>query len=268
MIKKSGKQMKIIVKIEKPEAERNLEEILDVCDGIMVARGDLGIETSPYVVPLLQKKMISHANKRGKIVIVATQMLESMIEHALPTRAESTDVANAVIDGTDALMLSGETAMGKYPVLAVQTMTNIAMTTEKSSYCCKEMNDLNLKPRSASRAMCEAAAWASKELNGIPILVFTFSGDTAFYLSKIRAQSPIYAFSPTPLVVSQLALAWNARAFFLPFNNNLIELQRQAEAILLQHRLVRRNDQVLVISGTSPVKGATNFLRAKKVGEQ
>jgi pyruvate kinase len=267
IIKKSGNQMKIIVKIEKPEAEKNLEEILDICDGIMVARGDLGIETSPYVVPLLQKGMISHANKRGKIVIVATQMLESMIEHALPTRAESTDVANAVIDGTDALMLSGETAVGKYPILAVDTMAKIAITTEKSAYCSKEIHDLNLKPRTASRAMCEAAAWASKELNNIPVLVFTFSGETAFYLSKIRNQSPIFAFSPSQQIVSQLALAWNTQAFNLPFNNNLPQLQQLAEAILLSQKLVRRNDLILVISGTTPVKGATNFLRVKKVGE-
>ncbi len=267
IIRKSGKQIKIIVKIEKPEAEKNIEEILDVCDGIMVARGDLGIETSPYVVPLIQKHLIAQTNKRGKTVIVATQMLESMIEHALPTRAESTDVANAIIDGTDALMLSGETVVGKYPVLAVDTMTKIAAMTEKSSYCSKEINDLNLKPRIAPHAMCEAAAWASRELNGIPVLVFTFSGDTALYLSKIRNQSPIYAFSPSFQVASQLALAWNTRAFVLPFIDKLTELQKQAEAILLKNRLVRKNEQVIVVCGTTPVKGATNFVRVKKIGE-
>jgi pyruvate kinase len=267
IINKSGKHIKIIVKIEKPEADKNLEEILDVCDGIMVARGDLGIETSPYVVPLLQKHMIERANKRGKIVIVATQMLESMIEHALPTRAESTDVANAVIDGTDALMLSGETAVGKYPALTVDTMAKIANITEKSAYYSKEMHDLNLKPRIAPHAMCEAAAWASRDLNNIPVLVFTFSGDTAFYLSKIRNQSPIYAFSPSQQVVSQLALAWNTQGFFLSFNDKLISLQEQAEQLLLNQKLVRKGDSILVICGTTPVKGATNFLRVKKVGE-
>ncbi len=268
IIKKSGKQVKIIAKIEKPEAEKNLEELLDVCDGIMVARGDLGIETSPYVVPLLQKHMIAQANKRGKIVIVATQMLESMIEHALPTRAESTDVANAIIDGADALMLSGETAVGNYPIRSVDTMAKIAALTEKSGYFSKTIIDLNLRPRMASHAMCEAAAWASRELNNSPVLVFTFSGDTAFYLSKIRNQSQIFAFSPSPQVVSQLSLAWNTRAFILPFNDNLLELQQQAEAILLKMRLVRKGEQVIVISGTTPVKGATNFVRVKRVGEE
>ena len=115
--------------------------------------------------------------------------------------------------------------------------------------------------------MCEAAAWASKELSNIPILVFTFSGDTAFYLSKIRNQSPIFAFSPSLQVVSQLALAWNTRAFVLPFNDNLIQLLEQAEVTLLKNKLVRKGDQVIVISGTTPVKGATNFVRVKKVGE-
>jgi pyruvate kinase len=267
IIKKSGKQIKIIVKIEKPEAEKNLEEIFDVCDGIMVARGDLGIETSPYIVPLLQKSMVARANKRGKIVIVATQMLESMIENSLPTRAESTDVANAIIDGADGLMLSGETAVGKYPESSVNTMTQIALLTEKSGYVSKTFIDLNLKPRMASHALCEAAAWASKELNTIPVLVFTFSGDTAFYLSKIRNQSNIFAFSPSQQVVAQLSVAWNTRGFLLPFNENLIELQRQAESILIHEKLVRKGEQVIVISGTTPVKGATNLVRVKKIGE-
>ena len=265
---KSNKHIKLIIKIEKPEAEKNLDEILDVCDGIMVARGDLGIETSPYVVTLLQKHMIKQANKRGKIVIVATQMLESMIEHAMPTRAESTDVANAVIDDTDALMLSGETAMGKYPALAVDTMAKIAAMTEHSSYLNKDIRILSLKPRITSNAMCEAAAWASKDLNNIPVLVFTMSGDTALYLSKIRTQAPIYAFSPSMQVVCQCALFWNTEGFCLPFNNNMVELQKQAEEILMSRKLVKKGNLVLVISGTTQVKGATNFVRVKKVGEE
>jgi len=268
IIKKSDKHIKIIIKIEKPEAEKNLEEILDVCDGIMVARGDLGIETSPYIVTLLQKHMIKHANKRGKMVIVATQMLESMIEHAMPTRAESTDVANAVIDDTDALMLSGETAVGKYPGLAVDTMAKIAMTTEHSSYLNKEVRNLTLKSRITPHAMCEAAAWASKDLNNIPVMVFTMSGDTALYLAKIRTQAPIYAFSPSMQVVSQCALFWNTEGFLLPFSSNIVELQKQAEAILISRRLVKKGNLILVISGTTPVKGATNFVRVKKVGEE
>jgi len=268
IVKKSGKAIKIIAKIEKPEAEKNLEEILDICDGIMVARGDLGIETSPYVVPLLQKHMIAQANKKGKIVIVATQMLESMIEHALPTRAESSDVANAILDGADALMLSGETAVGSYPGLAVETMAKIAQMTEKSSYFPKDIVNLCLRKRHAPHAMCEAASWASRDLNNIPVLVFSMSGETAFYMSKIRNQSPIFAFSPSTLVVSQLSLAWNTRGFLLPFNGNSVAMQLDAEKILLQEKFVKKGDLVLVICGTTPLKGATNFVRVKKIGEE
>jgi pyruvate kinase len=267
IIKKSGKHIKLIIKIEKPEAEKNLDEILDVCDGVMVARGDLGIETSPYIVPLLQKHIISKTNERGNIVIVATQMLESMINNAMPTRAESTDVANAIIDDTDALMLSGETAIGKYPGLCVDTMTKIAMMTEESSYPNKEVRNLSCYSKIIPHAMCEAAAWASKDLNYIPVIVFTMSGNTAFYLSKIRNQSPIFAFSSSLQVAAQCSLFWNTKGFYLPFNNNIMELQKQAEEKLIEKKLVKKGSLIIVISGTTPVKGATNFVRVKKVGE-
>jgi pyruvate kinase len=234
----------------------------------MVARGDLGIETSPYVVPLLQKNMISQANKKGKLVIVATQMLESMIEHALPTRAEASDVANAILDGADALMLSGETAVGSYPGLAVETMAKIAQMTEKSAYFPREIVNLCLRKKHAPHAMCEAAAWASKDLSNIPVLVYSMSGETAFYMSKIRNQSPIFAFSPSPLVVAQLALAWNTQGFLLPFNSNIIALQMEAERILVHEKFVKKGDLVLVLCGTTPSKGATNFVRVKKIGEE
>jgi pyruvate kinase len=266
LIKKSGKNVKIIAKIEKPEAAKNLGEILDSCDGIMVARGDLGVETSPYKVPLLQKQMIEQANKKGKIVIVATQMLESMMEHSIPTRAESSDVANAILDGADCLMLSGETAVGKYPERAVETMRNIATTTEKSSYFPEEIVEFPQNEKSSARAMCEAAAWASRDMGNIPVLVFTLSGNTATLLSKIRNQSRIFAFSPDPVVVCQLSMAWNASAFVVPFNESMVTMIQQAENILLKDKFVRKNDLVLVVSGTTPVRGATNFVRMKRVG--
>jgi len=268
IVKQSGKSIKIIAKIEKPEAEQNLEDILDVCDGIMVARGDLGIETSPYIVPLLQKSMIAQANQKGKIVIVATQMLESMITCALPTRAESSDVANAIIDGADALMLSGETAMGAYPVGAVDTMAKIADITEQSPYFSKGIVDPIFAVKTEAHALCKAATWASQNLNNIPILVFTFSGETAFFLSKIRTLAPVFAFSPSAHVVCQLALAWNTRGFLLPFNRSMVSMQQQAELVLIEAKVVRKGDSVLVISGTTPVRGATNYVRVKKVGEE
>lgn len=260
--------MKIIAKIEKPEAAAAIDEILSVSDGIMVARGDLGVEASPFEVPVLQKDLVARANAAGKLVIVATQMLESMIERPLPTRAESTDVANAIFDGTDAIMLSGETAVGSYPVQAVETMAQIACFAERSDYFPKDIFDLCLGVRRSSYAVCEAAAWASRDLGGAPVCVFTLSGDTALYLSKIRNQSPLFAFSPDKNVVNMLSLAWNVTAIHIPFTRHLADLIADAEKALVVRRLVRKGDTIVIVSGTTPVRGATNFLRVKKTGEE
>jgi pyruvate kinase len=260
--------MKIIAKIEKPEAAAAIEEILAVSDGIMVARGDLGVEASPFDVPVMQKDLTAQANAAGKIVIVATQMLESMIERPLPTRAESTDVANAVFDGTDAVMLSGETAVGKFPVLAAGTMAQIAQTAEQSGYFPKELIDLCQGGRRSSCAVCEAAAWAARDLGGAPVCVFTLSGDTAHYLSKIRSQSPIFAFSPDKRVVDMLSLAWNVTPIRIPFKRHMADLIADAEKTLVARRLAKKRETIVIVSGTTPVRGATDFLRVKKIGEE
>lgn len=264
-VKKSGTQVKIIAKIEKPEALLSLDGILKNCDGIMVARGDLGIEVSPYKVPVLQKDFIETANNMGKLVIVATQMLESMITNPIPTRAESTDVANAILDNTDAVMLSGESAIGAYPVKAVETLTKIAFETETSSYYKTSGNDLHLTPGYAPYAVCEAAERASRDLNNAPVIVFTVSGDTALYLAKIRNQSPIYAFTPDKNVSDMLSMAWNVTPFIVPIKKDMHELFLSAETVLIQNKLVKKNEQIIIICGTLPVKGATNLLRFKKV---
>lgn len=259
----------IIAKIEKPEAAENIDSILDVCDGIMVARGDLGVEAFPYSVPIIQKDLITKANRKAKSVIVATQMLESMIEHPLPTRAESTDVANAIFDGTDAVMLSGETAVGSYPVEAVQMMTRIAQTSEKSDYYPQKLFDLNVKELYPPHALCESAAYAAKDLGGIPVLVITVSGDTAFYLSKIRSQSPIFAFSPDEQVSRKLALAWNVQAFPVDFSSgNIGEILRRAEDLLMDKGLLTSGELVAVLAGSTPLRGATTFLRIKRTAEE
>lgn len=266
-IVRAGNRIKTIAKIEKPEAAADIERILDACDGIMVARGDLGVETSPYEVPQLQKDLVLKGNRKGKLVIVATQMLESMIEHPLPTRAESTDVANAILDGTDACMLSGETAVGAYPVESVLTMSRIAQAIEASSYFGSGGPvNLNLEEHSGSRSVCEAAAWASRDLGGVPVLVFTMSGDTALYMAKIRSQSPIIAVSPRPEVVSMLSLAWNVRAFYVPFERDVVSLQKHTESLLVRKGIFRKKQQIVVLCGTTPVRGATNFMRVKEVG--
>ncbi len=266
IVEKRRKDVRIIAKIEKPEAARAIDSILQQADGIMVARGDLGVEATPFAVPIIQKELILKANAAAKLVIVATQMLESMIEHPLPTRAESTDVANAIIDGTDAIMLSGETAVGRFPGLTVETMVHIVQETEKSRFISHDMVDLIYTSRTASSALCEAAVWAGRDLGGIPLCVFTISGTTALYLSKLHYEAPIIAFSPEPQVVKMLALAWNIRALSLPFITDIEKLHTNGEALLLRKKRVKRGDYIGIISGTNSVRGATNTFRIRKVG--
>ncbi len=267
-IRKSGKAVKVIAKIEKPEALEEIDDIVRSCDGIMVARGDLGVEMSYYRVPIIQKDLVGKAGAAGKLVIVATQMLESMLHAPRPTRAELTDVANAILDGTDAVMLSGETAVGEYPVAAVETMANIAGSTESSEYYRTDYVNLSLQSSYPPHSICEAAERAARDLGGAPVIVFTFSGDTALYLAKIRNQSPIYAFTPFDHVANMLSLCWNTSSFTLPVNRDIAALVHSAEKILLKKRLVRKGRLAVVISGMTIAPGATNFLRIKTIGEK
>lgn len=268
LIRRSGTNVRIIAKIEKPEAANHIEEILEVSDGIMVARGDLGVETSVSTVPVEQKRLVAAANRTGKLVIVATQMLESMILHPRPTRAEAADVANAILDGADAVMLSGETAVGSYPAEAVDVMARVAENTESSEYFPRQIVDLFLRKRYPPHALCEAAAWASRDLGHVPVIVFTVSGSTALYLSKIRTSAPIFAFTPDEHVAAALSLCWNTTSFLLGVSTNIVELVAAAEEILLQRHLVKKRDSILVVTGTTPARGATNLLRVKRIGEE
>jgi len=266
LLKRYGVSARIIAKIEKPEAAHNVEDIIAGCDGIMVARGDLGVETSVSSVPVLQKEVITRANRRGKQVIVATQMLESMITHAQPTRAEASDVANAVLDGTDAVMLSGETAVGDYPVSCVKTMGTIINAVEESPHYFNDFTDLSLAYRYPPHTVCEAAAYSARDMDSIPVCVFTMSGDTAFYLAKIRCPSPVCAFSPDPAVVRTLSLAWNVRPFYLPECSDVVSLYRSAESILRAARIVGKGDYMVLVHGTGQGRGRTNSMRIKQVG--
>jgi pyruvate kinase len=268
ILKKNNPSLKVIAKIEKPQALTCLDAILDNCDGIMVARGDLGVETSPYEVPVLQKRFILAANQKGKFVIVATQMLESMTENPIPTRAEATDVANAIFDGTDAVMLSAETASGAYPVEAVQTMSCIIAHAENSEFGNHAYYDLNTRPGYAPHSICEAAERASRDLGYIPVCIFTMTGETATYMAKIRNQSPIFAFSPDSNTAAMLSLAWNVKSFVLPIEKELPHLISKAEKILLKHGAVTKESQLALVIGSSPVSGATSVLRIKTVGKE
>jgi pyruvate kinase len=165
-------------------------------------------------------------------------------------------------------MLSGETAVGEYPVEAVETIARIAQETEQSSYYRDMPQDMMLKDRFPPHSMCEAASWASRDLGNAPVLVFTMSGDTALYMAKIRNQSPIIALSPNKGVASMLSLAWNTRAFRVPFERDIVELQRTTERLLVKKRVLRKNDLIVVLSGTTPVHAATNFMRVKRIGEK
>jgi pyruvate kinase len=265
-IDKKRNDIKIIAKIEKPEAAECIGEILDCSDGIMVARGDLGVEMTPYTVPVVQKDLIRMANATGKIVIVATQMLESMIHQKMPTRAEATDVANAIIDGTDAIMLSGETAVGAYPQDSVFTMSHIAQSVETSMYARYDIRFTNRPDHSLPHAICEAAMLAGVDSGGIPLCVYTISGTTALYLAKLRYKAPVYAFSPSLQVVKMLSIAWNTTALQLPFAHSTTELHNDGESLLLQKGWVQKGDLIGIISGTNGLCGATNSFRIKRVG--
>ncbi|MBM4369525.1 MAG: pyruvate kinase [Deltaproteobacteria bacterium] len=254
----------VIAKIEKPQAVKNLGEILSVVDGIMVARGDLGVEVSLERIPVLQKDLIAAANKAGVLVITATQMLDSMERNPRPTRAETTDVANAILDGTDAIMLSGETAAGKFPVRAVETMDRIAREVEASRWMRTRLDEVSVLAGPA-QTVVRSACWAVQELPR-PLVVFTWSGSTAIVASKSRPPGPIYALTPNHPTFDRLALAWGVTPIMAPAVANTDDLIAIGEDRLLERGLVQRGQEVVVLAGHTPMKGATNTMKVYAVG--
>ena len=269
-LKERGADIPVIAKIEKPEAVENLEAILDEADGIMVARGDLGVELSPEEVPVLQKRMISMANAAGKTVITATQMLESMINNPRPTRAEASDVANAVFDGTDALMLSGETAVGKYPVKAVEIMSKIAVEAEEEALSKQQfVKRKKEKSSSFSQAVAFASYAAAGELNARAIVVFSQSGATAKLVSKLKPPIPIVVFTPVEETKRRLSIVWGVQPFCIEFGGHTDEMICRGEAALLNYGLTELGDTVVVVSGTKVgMRGATNMMKIDRVGSE
>jgi len=265
ILKKKGVNIPVIAKIEKPQALDKLGEILDASEGIMVARGDLGVELSPEKVPVAQKKMIALANEKRKLVITATQMLESMTEHPLPTRAEASDVANAIVDGTDAIMLSGETSVGKYPVKAVKMMARIARVTEKNFPATAHFSR---KTSNFSDTISEAACLAAENLGLKAITPFSQSGFTARLISKYRPSVPIIAFTPTEAVQRSLALSWGVKALLLPFMDNSDLVIKAMEEQLREKNLARKKDRIVIVAGFPIMgQGKTNTMRLHVVGE-
>ena len=269
-----GGQTWIIAKLEKPQAIEHLEGILAVADGIMVARGDLGVEVPPEKVPAIQKHIIRRAADYRKPVITATQMLESMIDNPRPTRAEVSDVANAIYDGSDAVMLSGESAMGAYPVEAVKMMARIIAEAESNIASAK--SDADGLPRarphhktlSVAETICEATAHAAEDLDLRGIAIFTETGATAIKLSKYQPAAPIYAFSSIEVTINRLNLLWGTTPIQCAKVASTEAMVELAETLLEQNRYVSKGEVVAIVAGTGTKSGSTNFLRLHKLGDR
>jgi pyruvate kinase len=261
-----GVRLPVLAKIEKPQAVEELSGIVDAFDGIMVARGDLGVELPLEDVPLVQTRAISLARRAAKPVIVATQMLESMIESSRPTRAEASDVANAVIDGTDALMLSGETSVGKHPFVTVETMARIIAKMEDNAL--GDIPPLTGRPRTKGGAITRAATEVGELLGARYLVAFTQSGDSARRMSRLRSPIPLLAFTPVQAVRSQLSLSWGVETFLTPFVKHTDDMVLQVDQALLGENRARRGDLIVIVAGSPPgIAGSTNALRVHRVGD-
>jgi pyruvate kinase len=261
-----GVRLPVIAKIEKPQAVENLVEIIGAFDGVMVARGDLGVELPLEEVPLVQKRAIEIARANAKPVIVATQVLESMIDNPRPTRAEASDAANAVLDGADALMLSGETSVGAYPIRAVETMARIIESTEEHGL--DRIRPLGTKPHTMGGAVSAAAVEIGELLGAKYLITFSQSGDTAKRMSRIRPRIPMLAFTPEPHTRSRLALAWGIETFLVPMARHTDQMAQQVDKSLLASGRVQEGDLVVIVAGSPPgIPGSTNALRVHKMGD-
>ena len=269
IIKEHNKDILVIAKLEKPEAIRHVEEIIDSSDGVMIARGDLGVELPLQKVPSLQKNIIRMAIQKGKPVITATQMLESMRHNSRPTRAEVSDVANAIFDGTDAVMLSAETATGNYPVTTVKTMAKIISEAEQASdHILAQHLSPTEKTMSIADAISHSACEAAEYLKVKAIVAFSKSGFTARMVAKYRPNTHIIAFSPAEIVQRQLNLSWGVCPLKMEFLNNTDRIIHQTEKILLEKKLVKTGDMIVILLGAPVfIKGTTNLMKLHIVGE-
>jgi pyruvate kinase len=261
-----GRKLPVIAKIEKPQAVDNLESIIEAFDGIMVARGDLGVELPLEAVPIVQKRAVELARRMAKPVIVATQVLESMITSPRPTRAEASDCANAVLDGTDAVMLSGETSVGEFPVITVQTMARIIDSTEEHGL--ERVPPLGTKPRTQGGAITLAAAEVADFVQAKYVCVFTESGDSARRMSRLRFRIPMKAFTPDPAIRRRMALTWGIESYLVDRVTHTDAMYHQVDEVLLREQLAEIGDKVVVISGSPPgIPGSTNDIRVHTVGD-
>jgi pyruvate kinase len=256
----------VIAKLEKPEAVANLEAIVLAFDGVMVARGDLGVELPLEQVPLVQKRAVQIARENARPVIVATQMLDSMIEHSRPTRAEASDVANAVLDGADALMLSGETSVGKYPIIAVKTMAKIIEAVEGESVAVPPLTHV---PRTRRGVLSYAARDIGERLEAKALVAFTQSGDTVRRLARLHTPLPLLAFTPIEETRNQLALTWGVQTFVTHAVENTDQMVEQVDVGLLKVPGYSKGDTVIIVAGSPPnTSGSTNLIRVHRLGHR
>jgi pyruvate kinase len=259
-----GVRLPVLAKLEKPQAVEDLDAIINAFDGLMVARGDLGVELPLEDVPLVQKRAVALAREQAKPVIVATQVLESMITSPRPTRAEASDAANAVLDGADGLMLSAETSVGKYPVEAVGTMSRII---EAAEHGLDKLPQLMTPPQTQGGAIATAAASVGATVEAKYLVAFTQSGDTARRLARHRNPIPLLAFTPVPSVRSQLSLVWGVETFIVPEVRTTDEMVRQVDSALRDLGRCQPGDKVVVVAGSPPgTPGSTNALRVWTIG--
>ena len=261
-----GVRLPVIAKIEKPQAVKNLREIITAFDAIMVARGDLGVEVPFEEVPLVQKLAIEMSRRNAKPVIVATQVLESMIENPLPTRAEVSDCANAVLDGADAIMLSGETSVGKWPTEAVKAMARIIESVEEHGL--ERVPKLGTRPRTTGGAVTAAAAEIGELVGAKYLVTFTQLGDSARRLSRVRSKLPMLAFTPLESTRSQLTLTWGIDSYLVPASRHTDQMIAQVDEALLESGSCVEGDTVVIVAGSPPgIPGSTNGLRVHHVGD-
>ncbi|GDY31977.1 pyruvate kinase [Gandjariella thermophila] len=262
----AGGRLPVVAKLEKPEAVDNLEAVVLAFDGVMVARGDLGVELPLEHVPLVQKRAIQIARENAKPVIVATQMLDSMIGNSRPTRAEASDVANAVLDGADALMLSGETSVGRYPIESVETMGRIIEAVESESTTVPPLTHV---PRTKRGVISYAARDIGERLNAKALVAFTQSGDTVRRLARLHTHLPLLAFTPEQNVRSQLALTWGTETFLVPKVDSTDQMVRQVDQAMLSIGRYQPGDLVVIVAGSPPgTVGSTNLIRVHRLGEE
>ena len=261
-----GVKVPVIAKIEKPQAVENLQEIVDAFDGIMVARGDLGVELPIEDVPMVQKRCITMARESAKPVIVATQMLDSMISNSQPTRAEATDCANAVLDGADALMLSGETSVGDFPIDAVKVMARIIERTEEVAL--DQIPPLKHSPATKAGAITKAATEVGLTVGAKYLVAFTQSGDSARRMSRLRSPIPMLALTPEIGTYNRLALSWGVESLLTATVNHTDEMVMQVDTILIESKRVKIGDLVLIVAGSPPgIPGSINAMRVHKIGD-